>query len=312
MKIIVTGATSFIGREFTKLAVECGHNVYAVCRDLAKARKSLPVVDNLTFVECAMGDYVELPKKIPSADVFVHFAWAGTKLADRDLHDVHQDNVLYTIHSMKAAHQMGCQLFVDTGSQAEYGVVNHQITESTPCNPFSEYGKAKLEVYRRGQDFCKQLGLKYLHLRIFSVFGENDHPQTLIMTALRKMLSNEPLDLSSCTQMWNFLYVRDAVQQIYRLCENVFEDPSFVTDTFNIASEDTRVLRHFVEEMKGILKSDSTLSYGKFSPAHVITLDPNVSKVKNRIGFISNYSFEEAIRYIVDNMTRKSPDKMGG
>lgn len=312
MIIVVTGATSFIGREYVKLAVECGNKVYAICRNLEKAQSCLPLAENLTLIEASMDSYSTLVNKIPSADVLLHFAWAGTKNTERELHDVHRLNVEYTIQTMMAAKQMGCQLFVDMGSQAEYGVLNEVIKENSPCHPFSEYGKAKLDVYKKGKEFCEEIGMKYLHLRIFSVFGENDHPHTLVMSGLRKLLDNETFDLSECTQKWNFLYIRDAVQQINRLCESIFKDDTFVSDVFNIASEDTRILKDFVEEMKSILQSESVLSFGAITPAHLVSLDPDVSKVKDRIGFIANYTFSEVIRYIADKIKATEQSDGGG
>ena len=71
------------------------------------------------------------------------FAWGGTGHDGRNVQDVQRENVINTIAAMFAADKMGCQVFVEAGSQAEYGTVLECITEETPCHPFSEYGKAK-------------------------------------------------------------------------------------------------------------------------------------------------------------------------
>jgi len=302
MKYIVTGATSFIGAEFTKLLLECGHEVYAVCRTIDKAKRILPDDSRLKIVSASLDEYIYLYKKISSADIFVHFAWDGTSVNQRDTKDIHENNIRYAMDAMVAAEKMGCSLFVDTGSQAEYGIVGGKISESTPCNPFSEYGKAKLAVYNKGIEYCKEIGIKYLHLRIFSVFGESDHEHTLIMSGLKKMLHGEELNLSDCTQKWNFLYIRDAVKQIYKLIDCIWRDADFICDVYNIASNDTRVLKEFVEKMKELTCSQSELVYGAKVPAYVVTLDPDISKAYNKIGFTQDYSFDEAIRLMLQKM----------
>ena len=144
MKFIVTGATSFIGSEFTKLILECGHEVYAVCLENSSALERLPKDPALKLVYSTLEDYSDLPSQIPSADIFVNFAWYGNSVASRSSADEQQKNVLYIIEAFKAAQKMGCKLFVEPGTQAEYGTVTDLITEETHCQPFSEYGKAKV------------------------------------------------------------------------------------------------------------------------------------------------------------------------
>ena len=304
MKIIITGATSFIATEFTKLAVECGNDVYAICRNIEKARERFQEDESLHLIQMKMDEYSNIAKAVKKADVFIHFAWDGTKVTERDNEGLHTKNIQYTLDAMKAAKRVGCSLFVDTGSQAEYGVVTSKISENTDCNPFSEYGKAKLAVYEKGKEYCESIGIKYLHLRIFSVFGENDHPHTLVMSGLSKLLNNSPLALSECNQYWNFLYIRDAVQQIYRLINSVYEDSNFLCDVYNIASNDTRTLKDFVYEMKEITQSQSPLHFGEVKPEHIVSLDPDISKTFSRIYFVSNYTFNIAIEKIIKDMRR--------
>lgn len=305
MRFIITGATSFIGLEFTKLVLECGHDVYAVCREGSKSLEKLPKDPSLSVIFSTMNEYAILPSKIDNADIFVNFAWDGTNYEGRTKTDVHKKNIENTKIAFLVAKDLGCKLFVESGSQAEYGVYDGVIDENTPCNPFTEYGKGKLAMKQEGFKLSKEIGLKYLHLRIFSTFGEGDHPYTLFMNAVSKMVNNETLDLSPCTQKWNFLYARDAVKQIYYLCEKAFNDDSFQREVFNLASEDTRTLKDYVESLKVLLHSESHLNYGVFNPEHLVTLNPNISKLKNYIGYVASYNFDEAAKLTVQRIKKE-------
>lgn len=307
MRYIITGATSFIGLEFTKLVLECGHDVYAVCREGSKSLEELPKDQSLTIVFASMEEYAILPSKIKTADVFVNFAWDGTNHSGRDVVETQQLNVDFSIAALKAAHQMGCKVFVESGSQAEYGSVSSVITEETPCHPFSEYGKAKLRMKEEGFKMAEQLGIKYIHLRIFSLYGENDHPWTLVMSTLDKMLKDETVDLSLCTQNWNFLYVKDAALQIERLCKYAIVCDKFVHEVYNIASKDTRILKDFVLVLKELSHSTSKLNFGAIQPDHLVSLQPDVNKTEKAAGYINDYKFEEVVRLIVNKKLAK-PD----
>jgi len=302
MKYVVTGATSFLGRELVSRLMQDGHEVVAVCRPQSSALADIPL--GVEVVLADMSDYGGLYRDVPEADVWVNLAWEGTGHDGRNQEEVQQANVIHTIAAMFGADKMGCRLFVEAGSQAEYGTVLTPISEQTPCNPFSAYGKAKLETFQRLSELSAQLGIKYLHLRIFSLYGETDHPWTLVMSSLDKMLRNEAIDLSPCTQQWNFLYVKDATRQVVTLCDYALSRQDFRSEVFNIASDDSRPLKEFVERMKELAGSKSPLNYGAITPKNVVSLLPDMTKTRNVVGTLSEYSFDNVITSILSNLNK--------
>jgi len=299
LKYVITGATSFIGNRLTRHLLVDGQQVYAVCRNQEVARQKLGSHERLQLVEASLADYHRLSTIIGSADIFIHLAWEGTGHDGRNMTEVQQSNIQHSHEALRQALLMGCQLFVEAGSQAEYGTQLDTITEETPCLPSSEYGKAKLAVCRHGFEVAEHQGIKYLHLRIFSLFGEDDHPWTLVMSCVDRMLKNESIALSSCTQNWNFLYIADAVRQISLLCQYALQQKNFRHEVFNIASDDTRQLRDFVEEMYRLTGSCSQLQYGVNPQQNVVSLQPDVSKLRQAVHFVSSYTFEEVIKKII-------------
>lgn len=78
----------------------------------------------------------------------------------------------FTLEAMQSASLMRCRLFVEAGSLAEYGIYNTIITEESPYQPVTEYGKAKLAVKEAGTKLSEKLSIKYLLLLIFSTYGD--------------------------------------------------------------------------------------------------------------------------------------------
>lgn len=294
MKYVVSGATGFIGRAVVDFLLNNKHEVYAVSRSIIRVQALWQNEPHLYAIECEMGGYISLANQIERADVFISLAWAGTVVDDRYSVELQTRNKLATLDAMRAAKQMGCKLFVATGSQAEYGMVDGAIDENTPCSPTMAYGQAKLDLLDEARHVSKELGLPYLHLRIFSVFGDGDHPYTLIETAIAKMKANEKVDLSPCTQLWNFLYVKDMAYQIVALSEAVINGKA-ETGVYNMASDDTRELKSYVEELKQILCSTSELAFGAMQPPRLASINPDTTKLKNAIGKLNTYTFERAV-----------------
>lgn len=283
MNYVITGYTGFLGSALRDaiLAANSEDGIYAVCRSRHQGQMTFP--ERVTPVWAEMEEYAALHQSVPHADVFIHCSWGGADHAKRDDKEVHQQNVLYSLDAIRAAAQMGCKVFVETGSQAEYGATNEKQTEDMECKPFSEYGKAKLDMWHQGKQLAEQLGMRYIHLRIFSMYGAKDHPWSMIMQCLQKMQTNERIELSACTQNWNYVYVDDAAKMIVGLCKAYMQQPDIPSGIYNIASEDTRPLKEFVEEMRAFTRTQSEIEYGAFKPQTVVVLQPSIEKIKKYV-----------------------------
>ena len=300
MKFIITGATSFLGVELCQYLLTSGHEVYAVCRQGSAKAEDLPKDANLHVIFSDMSDFRNLWQKVERADIFVNLAWDATNHKGSDQKDAEITNVENSLDAIIASRYMGCKLFVEAGSQAEYGITKEMQSDRTLCYPHTEYGLAKYVIYKMASEYARMIGMKYIHLRIFSTYGAGDKPWTLVSTCFDKMLKNEPVELSPCMQNWNFVYVKDAVKQISLLCEYAIGKEDFKQEVFQIASEDTRCLRYFIMEMKEILESSSELRFGAVQPQNIVSLQPDMTKTRSAIGFISDYSFADGIREMLN------------
>lgn len=295
MIFFITGASSFIGVELCRYLSDNGHSVIAMSRRENEHLEEIMRDGHLQVFRADMQSLFDKAKGI-GADVFIHLAWAGTTHEDRNNPAIHEENVRLSLECVKLAKQMGCQLYVDAGSQAEYGIVPGVLTEETPCNPITEYGKGKLRMYQESCILTKELGLKYIHLRILSVYGENDHDETLIKSSLKKLKANEPVVMQSGNQMWNYVYVKDAARQIAELSINAIGDKEFSQEVYNIASNDTRRLQDFIKAMKEIIGSTSVLAFGDYNPQKDVNLNPDTHKTSVIVKPLTTWEFEKVIK----------------
>ena len=295
MKFFITGASSFIGVELCRYLSDNGHHVIAMSRRENEQLNDIAKKGNLQVFYADMQNLMERAIDV-KADFFVHLAWAGALLGQRDNQELQEGNISFSLECVKLSKRMGCQLYVDAGSQAEYGIVPGVITEETPCNPVSAYGKAKLQMYRETCDMTQRIGLKYIHLRILSAYGENDHPNTLIISSLKKLKNNEPIEMRSGGQKWNYVYVKDAARQIAELSIFAVSDKDFRQEVYNIASNDTRKLQDFISSMKKITGSSSRLILGGYNMGKDVNLNPETSKVSKIVKPLTKWKFEQVIK----------------
>ena len=306
MRIVVTGATSFIGRAVVEELLEKRHQVFAAVRPDSAGRGELEAMQRetggrLTVLPVdlsACGTLDRHPALEGRADLWLHLGWEGSGSANRTNPEIQARNIGYALEALGAAARLGCTRFLFSGSQAEYGIADGLMREDSPCHPVSEYGKDKLEVCRRAGERAAELGITYLHARIFSVYGPGDHPWSLVSSCVDTFLKGGHMEFGACTQLWNYLYIKDAVRAITGLL--LAKSPSGV---YNVAGNDTRPLREFIGEIHRLCGGRGTFEYGKRPPNSegVVSLNPDTGKLYRAANFQPRISFEEGIREMIAN-----------
>lgn len=296
--VIVTGATGFIGRYLLAELLQNGYEVYAVARNPEK----LPKYDNDTQLHIIHKDLVQLTAVDfgnAQFDTFFHLGWAGVNREEIDNEDVHKKNYDIGIKCLEIAGLIGCRCFIDTGSKAEYGAECEEQREESECYPDTAYGREKLRFYKDAYSYCKNVGMSFFHARLFSVIGAYDHPWSLVSTACRNFKNNNSMQLGPCTQKWNFTAVEDVVRGLWLLCE--FEDALSAEDNciYNIAGNDTRVLKEYVEEIYNICSSKSEICYA-LNPKPNGCMNPVSDKIRQLTGWAEEIDFAESIRRILE------------
>ena len=295
MNIFVTGGNGFLGYNTVLRLLGDGHQVYALVRKqeniLSQIRNK-----NLLLIQGSLENLACVD--LPDVDVCVHFAWMGVNRQGVNCPDLQQQNVINTLNLLEFLKIHHCRLLIDAGSRQEYTPIEGIITEDSPCAPITEYGKRKLEAYHTILSKINDK-MKYIHLRIFSVYGNGDHPWSLINTCIEGMLDNKPIKLGTCRHFWSFLYIDDFTGIISAIVSHINEIKS--NEVYNVASGFIQPLRYFVNTIKIITKSDSELQFGTFTEnkESVFSLIPDVSKLNTDFGWYEKVSFERGIKKLI-------------
>ena len=310
MKIVATGATSFVGSGAVKALLERGHKVYAVLRKgSSKADRLLingAMPENLVILEEDLGSLERLAEQIPEpCDVFLHMGWKGAGSDSRSAAAIQEENAKDSLNAVQAAKALGCRRFVFTGSQAEYGVHDALMNEETGCRPTSPYGEAKLKVRIEAEALCRKLSMDYGHARIFSTYGIGDHPWSLLSTCVNTFLSGGVMEMGACTQDWNFMYIDDAGRAVAMLCEyqkSLMEQGC----VYNLGGpmDETGPLKHFVETVYEMCGRKGSCVYGVRKPnaEGVVNLIPDLTKMKRVIGWEPRVRFRDGMARVIESV----------
>ena len=312
MRVVVTGATSFLGSAMVRELAADHHEICAVIRPHSASRKRLAGLEGaVRILELDLREIGQIGEYLDGSwDLFFHFAWDGSGSAGRQNEAVQQANVFYALQALEGAAALGCRRFLFPGSQAEYGLCRERMTEDTPCRPRSAYGKAKQDFARQARQRIEEKrsrGIPFpalIHVRIFSVYGPQDRPGTLIDSCIRHFRKGEAVALGACTQLWNYLYITDLTAALKALM--LVEEPGPEPRIFNIAGEETatRPLRDYVEEIRSLCGGRGEACFDRLPPNAEGPADliPDITRITGLTGWRPRVSFAEGIRQILEQM----------
>ena len=309
MRILVTGAASFLGRHLVEYFLSKEEEVLALVRENARGGDELLKYEANNKFKLIVLDMKDIERLDIDFDVCIHLAWGGIGKEGRMDENIQRENINAAIKLMKVCKDRGAKRFLFAGSQAEYGQTLADIEakygkdfdinaipkqgEDAPTNPKSQYGKAKLELKSKLKNLGDSLGIEHVHMRIFSVFGSGDHETSLISTCIRDFKENKDVHIGECIQSWNYIYIKDLCEAVYLLSKKDLQG-EFV---FNVAGATNKILMDYVKDIKRLLDSSGDIVVEKKEAASegLPFLNPNIEHLKG-IGFVESYGFEKGIK----------------
>ena len=307
MKILVTGASGFIGSAVVRELVQCGHDVAVLQRPKTNFSPlaGLPVTPirvEDSRSSFAKDELAALTTFRP--DAVIHAGWSGVGNAARN-DEAQFENEEVTLNVLRAARDSGARHFIGLGSQAEYGPVEGSITETQSLAPTTLYGAAKAAAFFSASVLAAQFDLEFSWVRIFSTYGPGDAPHWMIQDIASKLLLNEPADLTPGTQMWDYLFVDDAATAI----RAVSESPVGL-GALNLGSGSAITIREIVEKLHTICLSRSELNFGRvpFRSDQVMHLQADTAKLRKTTGWEPLVNLDEGLLLTVNAIRERLND----
>jgi nucleoside-diphosphate-sugar epimerase len=152
----------------------------------------------------------------------------------------------------------GATAWIGLGSQAEYGPTAAVLNESTPTNPTTRYGAAKLSAGNLTRDLCAERSIRHVWLRLLTAYGPADQPSYLIPHVILTLLRGERPALTEGSQPGDFLHVTDTCNAIRATA--VTES---CNGTYVLASGDHRPVREVAQTLRDIIDPRLEIGLGE-------------------------------------------------
>jgi nucleoside-diphosphate-sugar epimerase len=273
-RVLVTGATGFIGSRALTALEERGHEVHAAAVDLLDPGAAEELVRAARPTHLLHLAWYAVPGRFWAAPE--NAAWVEA-----------------TLRLLCAFYAAGGQRAVGAGTCAEYDWSGDGLLSETktPLRPATLYGRAKAQTFEAGA----ALG-ELAWGRVFFLYGPGEHPDRLVASVARRLLAGDEAPTSEGTQVRDFMHVADVAGAFAALLD------SGVTGAVNIGSGIPVTVRAVVDEVARAAGRPDLLRPGALPQREdePVELLADVRRLRDEVGFRPSYDLESGIKDTVD------------
>ena len=260
MKILVTGATGFIGTNLiSELLKDPNNIIIATSRNITKAKKC-NWFTKVKYIEHDLKNNVEnLYAFFQKPEKVIHLAWEGLENYNNLTHI--EDNLFNNYKFIKNLIVNGLKDILITGTCFEYGMINGCLSEDIQTKPANAYAIAKDTLRKFIIELSKNYDFQYKWVRLFYMYGKGQSKKSLMSLLGQAILNKDnEFNMSAGEQLRDFLHINEVVKNINLINkQNIYVDQAI-----NCCSGEPKSVRSLVESYLKQKNYNMQLNLGYF------------------------------------------------
>ena len=219
MKVLVTGATGFIGSHLINYLLSDGNEVIATSTNKNSAM-SHPWFFKVNFKEYQIGQLsltnINLFNYFDKPDILIHLAWQGLPNYNEQYHI--DENLFSQYHFLKNLIESGLQNVCIAGTCLEYGLVNGCMNEEQQIIPANNYALAKDSLRKFIALLRDKHNFSFKWVRLFYMYGSGQSQNSLIPQLEKAIQGKHPnFRMSGGEQLRDYLSIEMVVEYLCKI-----------------------------------------------------------------------------------------------
>ena len=219
-KILVTGATGFIGNYVVEELLKNNYQVIASSssEERAKSFAWFSQVQYRQFDLASFDDTVDYYALFNRPDAMIHLAWEGLPNYKAAFH--YEVNLPRHFSFLQNTLQHGLASLSVTGTCFEYGMHEGMLSEDMPSDPANSYAMAKDGLRKLLEELRKTIPFDFKWIRLFYMYGRGQNPNSLL-SQLQKALDEKSavFNMSGGAQVRDYLPVEKVAEYIVKIAQ---------------------------------------------------------------------------------------------
>ena len=210
-KILIIGATGFIGYHLAKFCLKKKYKVFSISRSKPSKKRRLNKIKYL-YVDIAKKKLLE--KKIRNHLDMTYVVNLGGEVDHNNYDKVNKSHFIGLKNLSNLFLRSEIKKFIQIGSSMEYGKAKSPHLEKNVSKPLSYYGKAKYRSTKHLISLNKKYKFPSIILRPYQIYGPNQENNRIIPFIIHNCLKDKRFPCSNGRQYRDFLYISDFIQAI--------------------------------------------------------------------------------------------------
>ncbi len=292
MKLLVTGATGFIGAAFVRLARARGHEVAALARQRPGADE-----DGLRWLPGTLETppWPEIETFAP--DGCLHAAWIAEPGVYMES-PLNEDYLRWSVDFFRRLAANGLRHAVGLGTCIEYRIDGQPSRENaTPLEPLSPYARAKDALRRTVEEEIAGADFGFAWGRVFYPYGPGEHPARLCSALARKLRAGETLLLKTPGSTKDYIFIDDLAAAILAVIEHG------LTGAINLGTGQGVTVREIARTLGRLLGKEELVGESDTpapDPLHYVVAD--ATRLLGETGWHPAWTQEEGLRAVVESV----------
>jgi len=295
-RILVTGASGFIGANLVRKLLAEGQQVHALVRPQSNLWRLKGVESEIEIHTDNLLDFDALLALVQRTkpEVIFHLAFPpGHPASLAEKKEMVEAGILGTVHLLEAATRAGCERLIYAGSSTEYGSRAEPLREDQSLRPSTFRGFAKGAGTLACLFYAQAASLPLLILRLTSVYGYWEAAKRFVPSAILAGLLHRPFSLTRPGFMHDHIFVEDVLAACWKSVETPFTTPEIL----NIGSGIQQPNEAVIELVQEVLGEEILVTQSEHppSPADTTFWQADIALARARIGWHPEYSLKAGL-----------------
>jgi UDP-glucose 4-epimerase len=228
-RVLISGATGFIGRNLARTLVASGTCVYG----LARGKSDFTDIHGFVCDIKDRGRLNEIVGEVRPSHIFHLAANKARSASTKDFRQCIDENLIGTLNMLEACEAASCApRFISLGTCEEYGRGDAPYLESTREAPVSAYSCSKVAMTQLLQTYHRIHGFPVVVLRPSLAYGPGQGDEMFLPALIQTLLRGKRFAMSRGEQTRDYVYIDDVVEALLLAAVH----PDAIGQVINISS----------------------------------------------------------------------------
>ena len=261
-KVIITGASGFLGGALARRLLRDGVTVVAVGRNPA-ALEPLKEYGDAIPVRAELSEYDHLADLLGEAgrdaDVFYHFAWDGVFGEAFKDYDRQLNNAKYACDALMAAVGVRCRKFVLAGTYNQYEIATRAVGQYDSPRYTCIYASAKLAADMMCRTLANAHGIGYCAGLVCMAYGEGNRSRMLANIVIDQLRKGIRPKLVEAGGQYDMVYIDDVAGAFRAIGEKGIDQR-----TYYVGHRQETTFGELIGGMRDVLAPGLELVFGEY------------------------------------------------